>query len=167
MNHQFELPASYKKWTYGLIGAGLVALVWGFIMYHPFEHAGHGEHAAAELQQLRFDGADGAQDGRQHGQVVPRVGEELVGDGVQHVGICFGDLLVAQHDQHHDHHDDEEQDQVHHRPEGATGRRRRAGAVAARATALHHEAALRAMYHHVVVSAAVHVGQEVDRKSVV
>ena len=38
MNHQFELPASYKKWTYGLLAAGIVALLYGFIVYHPFEH---------------------------------------------------------------------------------------------------------------------------------
>ncbi|MDB5202301.1 MAG: uncharacterized protein JWQ27_1710 [Ferruginibacter sp.] len=44
MNHQFELPGSYKKWTLGLIIAGVIALLYGFIMFHPFEHAGHGEH---------------------------------------------------------------------------------------------------------------------------
>lgn len=44
MNHQFILPASYKKWTIGLIVAGIVALLYGFIMYHPFAHAGHGEN---------------------------------------------------------------------------------------------------------------------------
>lgn len=43
MDHQFQLPGSYKKWTYGLIGAGVIALIYGFIMFHPFEHAG-GEH---------------------------------------------------------------------------------------------------------------------------
>lgn len=42
MDHQFQLPGSYKKWTYGLIGAGVIALLYGFIMFHPFEHAGHG-----------------------------------------------------------------------------------------------------------------------------
>ena len=44
MNHQFQLPGSYKKWTYGLIAAGVVALLYGFIMFHPFAHAGHGEN---------------------------------------------------------------------------------------------------------------------------
>ncbi|MFZ1530471.1 MAG: quinol:cytochrome C oxidoreductase [Ferruginibacter sp.] len=44
MNHQFELPGAYKKWTMGLLIAGVAALLWGFIMYHPFEHAGHGEN---------------------------------------------------------------------------------------------------------------------------
>lgn len=44
MNHQFELPGSYRKWTLGLIIAGVIALLYGFIMYHPFAHAGHGEN---------------------------------------------------------------------------------------------------------------------------
>ena len=44
MDHQFQLPGSYKKWTYGLIAVGVIALLWGFIMYHPFAHAGHGEN---------------------------------------------------------------------------------------------------------------------------
>jgi hypothetical protein len=44
MEHRFELPASYKKWTWGLIIAGLLALLYGFIMFHPFAHAGHGEN---------------------------------------------------------------------------------------------------------------------------
>ncbi len=44
MEHRFELPANYKKWTWGLIIAGLLALLYGFIMFHPFAHAGHGEN---------------------------------------------------------------------------------------------------------------------------
>jgi len=44
MNHQFELPAGYKKWTWGLIGAGVVALIYGFVFLHPFAHGGHGEN---------------------------------------------------------------------------------------------------------------------------
>lgn len=45
MNTNFELPGSYKKWTWGLIIAGLVALLYGFIFLHPFEYGGHGgEH---------------------------------------------------------------------------------------------------------------------------
>ena len=44
MDHQFQLPGSYKKWTYGLLAVGVIALLYGFIMYHPFEHAGHGEN---------------------------------------------------------------------------------------------------------------------------
>lgn len=42
MEHRFELPGNYKKWTWGLIIVGLIALLYGFIMYHPFAHAGHG-----------------------------------------------------------------------------------------------------------------------------
>ena len=42
MNNHFELPGSYKKWTMGLIAAGVVALLYGFIMFHPFTHATHG-----------------------------------------------------------------------------------------------------------------------------
>ena len=44
MANSFELPANYKKWTMGLIAAGVIALLYGFIMFHPFEHAGHGEN---------------------------------------------------------------------------------------------------------------------------
>ena len=48
MNHHFELPGSYKKWTYGLIIAGVLAVLYGFIMLHPFEHGGHhGENTAS------------------------------------------------------------------------------------------------------------------------
>ena len=38
MNQSFELPGSYKKWTMGLIIVGVIALLYGFIMFHPFEH---------------------------------------------------------------------------------------------------------------------------------
>ncbi|MEP7141475.1 MAG: quinol:cytochrome C oxidoreductase [Ferruginibacter sp.] len=44
MSTSFELPGNYKKWTIGLIGAGVIALLYGLIMFHPFEHAGHGEN---------------------------------------------------------------------------------------------------------------------------
>jgi hypothetical protein len=44
MNQSFELPGSYKKWTMGFIIVGAIALLYGFIMYHPFTHAGHGEN---------------------------------------------------------------------------------------------------------------------------
>jgi Ni/Fe-hydrogenase subunit HybB-like protein len=47
MNHSFELPGSYKKWTMGLIVAGIIALLYGLIMYHPFSHGGHGEDASS------------------------------------------------------------------------------------------------------------------------
>ncbi|MEO5892709.1 MAG: quinol:cytochrome C oxidoreductase [Ferruginibacter sp.] len=44
MSKSFELPGNYKKWTMGLIGAGLIALLYGLIAFHPFEHAHHGEN---------------------------------------------------------------------------------------------------------------------------
>ena len=48
MNQQFELPSSYKKWTWGLIIAGLLALVYGIIVLQPFapvaHHAAEGAH---------------------------------------------------------------------------------------------------------------------------
>ncbi len=44
MNQSFQLPGSYKKWTMGLIIVGAIALLYGFIMFHPFEHAGHGQN---------------------------------------------------------------------------------------------------------------------------
>ena len=50
MNQNFELPGSYKKWTLGLIIAGVVTVLYGFIMYHPFEHGGHG----GNLDSTRF-----------------------------------------------------------------------------------------------------------------
>lgn len=42
-NNKFELPGSYKKWTWGLIVAGLLAVLYGFIMFHPFAHPAHAE----------------------------------------------------------------------------------------------------------------------------
>lgn len=47
-NHQFVLPGSYKKWTWILIIAGLIAVIYGAIAYHPFAPAGHhGENVDA------------------------------------------------------------------------------------------------------------------------
>jgi len=34
----FELPSGYKKWTIGFIVVGAIALLYGFIMFHPFTH---------------------------------------------------------------------------------------------------------------------------------
>lgn len=52
MNNHFELPGSYKKWTYGLIVAGILAVLYGIFAFHPFEavsHAAAGEaHAGSE-----------------------------------------------------------------------------------------------------------------------
>ncbi len=46
MNQQFELPSGYKKWTWGLIVAGVIALLYGFIMLHPFAPVTHGSHGS-------------------------------------------------------------------------------------------------------------------------
>ena len=56
MNHQFELPASYKKWTYGLIGAGIIALLYGIFAFHPFDAVSHaaGHDAHASVDGTRF-----------------------------------------------------------------------------------------------------------------
>jgi hypothetical protein len=49
MTNNFELPSSFKKWTWGLIVAGLLAVLYGFIMFHPFSHPttphGHGDNS--------------------------------------------------------------------------------------------------------------------------
>ena len=51
----FELPADYKKWTMGLIIVGLLAVLYGFIMYHPFAPvAHHGAEAHGEPSSTRF-----------------------------------------------------------------------------------------------------------------
>ncbi len=44
LREHFEIPAHYKKWTFGLIGVGVLSLIVGFIMY------GTGD----EMQQARF-----------------------------------------------------------------------------------------------------------------
>lgn len=44
MNQSFELPGGYKKLTVALLIVGAIALLYGFIMYHPFNHSGHGEN---------------------------------------------------------------------------------------------------------------------------
>jgi hypothetical protein len=44
MDHSFELPAGYKKWTIGLIGVGVLALLYGLIFLHPFLQAAPGKH---------------------------------------------------------------------------------------------------------------------------
>ncbi|MEO6232907.1 MAG: quinol:cytochrome C oxidoreductase [Ferruginibacter sp.] len=47
MSKSFELPGAYKKWSMGLMAVGVVALLYGFIMFHPFEHAAHGENVSS------------------------------------------------------------------------------------------------------------------------
>ena len=58
MDHNFQLPGSYKKWTWGLVVAGLLALLYGFIMFHPFAHPVHGAEGTAHshegLNSTRF-----------------------------------------------------------------------------------------------------------------
>ena len=54
MNHQFELPGNYKKWTYGLIGAGIIALLYGLIVLHPFAAVNQGEATEESLKSTRF-----------------------------------------------------------------------------------------------------------------
>ncbi len=57
MNHQFELPGSYKKWTYGLIAVGAITLLCGMIFLHPFTpvvHGGEGHDAHAAVGGTRF-----------------------------------------------------------------------------------------------------------------
>ena len=41
-SHQFTIPGSYKKWTIGLLAAGIIAVLYGFIVYHPFTHPAAG-----------------------------------------------------------------------------------------------------------------------------
>jgi hypothetical protein len=53
-NHRFELPGSYKNWTYGLIGAGILALLYGLIAFHPFEAVNHTAGHAASVDSTRF-----------------------------------------------------------------------------------------------------------------
>ncbi|MEJ7625694.1 MAG: quinol:cytochrome C oxidoreductase [Ferruginibacter sp.] len=56
MNHHFELPGSYKKWTLGLIVVGILALLYGLIMFHPFTAPAHGAHGEAHgsVNSTRF-----------------------------------------------------------------------------------------------------------------
>ena len=42
-NNTFQLPDSYKKWTLGLVIVGLLAVLYGFVALHPFNHPPHGE----------------------------------------------------------------------------------------------------------------------------
>lgn len=53
-SHQFQLPGSYKKWTWGLIAVGLIAVIGGAIGYHPFEAVSHGEGGHGSVNSTRF-----------------------------------------------------------------------------------------------------------------
>jgi len=50
MDQLFELPASYKKWTIGLIIVGAIAILYGLIMFHPFTQAENGQN----IESTRF-----------------------------------------------------------------------------------------------------------------
>ena len=50
MDHQFQLPGSYKKWTYGLIGVGLIALLYGIFKFQPWIHS----HEGSNVNSTRF-----------------------------------------------------------------------------------------------------------------
>lgn len=54
MNSQFELTAGYKKWTWGLIIAGAIAVLYGFIMMHPFAPVAHGGEHHGPTEATRF-----------------------------------------------------------------------------------------------------------------
>ena len=54
MNNQFELTAGYKKWTWGLIAVGVIALLYGFIMLHPFAPVAHGGEHHGPTGATRF-----------------------------------------------------------------------------------------------------------------
>ena len=54
MERNFEVSGSYKKWSMGLIIVGVVALLYGFIMYHPFSPVGHHGDAHGDPNATRF-----------------------------------------------------------------------------------------------------------------
>ncbi|NCU04316.1 MAG: quinol:cytochrome C oxidoreductase, partial [Chitinophagaceae bacterium] len=47
LKEQFEIPGGLKKWSYALMGAGVLTLILGVVFLHPFS-AGHGEGHGAE-----------------------------------------------------------------------------------------------------------------------
>jgi len=47
LKEQFEIPGGLKKWSYALMGVGVLTLILGVIFLHPFS-AGHGEGHGAE-----------------------------------------------------------------------------------------------------------------------
>ncbi len=47
LKEQFEIPGGLKKWSYALMGVGVLTLILGIIFLHPFS-AGHGEGHGAE-----------------------------------------------------------------------------------------------------------------------
>ncbi len=47
LKEQFEIPGGLKKWSYALMGIGVVTLLLGIVFLHPFS-GGHGEAHGAE-----------------------------------------------------------------------------------------------------------------------
>jgi len=47
LKEQFEIPGGLKKWSYALMGIGVVTLLLGVVFLHPFS-GGHGEGHGAE-----------------------------------------------------------------------------------------------------------------------
>jgi hypothetical protein len=47
LKDQFIIPGGLKKWSYGLMGVGILTLVLGILFLHPFS-GGHGEEHGAE-----------------------------------------------------------------------------------------------------------------------
>ncbi|RXK60847.1 quinol:cytochrome C oxidoreductase [Lacibacter luteus] len=47
LKEQFEIPGGLKKWSYALMGVGVLTLILGVVFLHPFS-AGHGEGHGAE-----------------------------------------------------------------------------------------------------------------------
>ena len=45
MTPRIQLAGSYQSWPWGLLGSGVLLWLYGFIMFHRFEHAGHGGHS--------------------------------------------------------------------------------------------------------------------------
>jgi hypothetical protein len=48
LNDQFVMPQKMKNWSYGLMGIGLLTLIVGVIVLHPFEH-GHGHYESTRF----------------------------------------------------------------------------------------------------------------------
>ncbi len=47
LKEQFEIPAGLTKWSYALMGVGVLTLILGIVFLHPFS-GGHGEEHGAE-----------------------------------------------------------------------------------------------------------------------
>lgn len=55
LKEQFQIPSGLKKWSYGLMGVGLLTLVLGVIFLHPFSaHHGGSETDPASYSATKF-----------------------------------------------------------------------------------------------------------------